>query len=128
MLALILRRIHDSSEQALDYLKEEIATYRIVDQPGENVEEVARTIKSIYTIVKNASTDDKVFVPDFFCKMIYRIFQTSSVKAFNAIFASQVQRIQVKADMEGLPPVWPSVKQILSLAIVSYRRFIACGE
>ena len=128
MLCLILRRIQDQSEQALDNLKTQVENLDISKTQGEDIEEIARLFKTVHSIFKNASHGGRSCVPANFAMTLCKVLQTSSVKKFNRVFETQSDAIQVKADMEGLPPAWPPISQIISLAITTYRRLQASGE
>ena len=128
MLCLILRRIQNHSEKALDLLKEQVADISLHKITGEDVEEAVRLIKSTYRALTNASTHNRSYVPLDFTKTIFRVLQTSSVPDFNEVFATQVRAIQTKADMMGTSPVWPKPSVVLTLATNTYKRLKHTGE
>ena len=128
MLCLILRRIQDHSEQALEYLKRQVTQLKLSKLEGEDVEKAIRLLKSTLRALKNASTEDRSYVPLDFVKTIYKVLQTSSVPEFNDVFRTQQREIQTTADMEGISPVWPDASRVLSLANNTYQRLKHSGQ
>ena len=59
---------------------------------------------------------------------LHEVLQTYSVEKFNSVFANHSEDIQVRADVEGLPPAWPSISQIISLAITTHKRLVSTGD
>ena len=127
MLYLILSRIRDSSEQALDYLKAKIAHLEIRKLPGEDVEQAVSLIRSTHTVLKNASTRSHSYVPIDFVKNVVAVFTTSSVGEFNDAFIHYRQNLYATADMRGVAVEWPPLKSICLFALAMYRRLKAAG-
>ena len=127
MAFLILQRIQDSSEQALDLLRVQIVALDLRKTPGEDVETAVSLIKSTYRVLKNSSTSNRSYVPNDFVKSVFKIFQTSSVPEFNEIFKTKQRDIQVVADTKGVQPQWPRVTEVINLALNSYRRLKNSG-
>ena len=86
MAFLILQRIQDSSEQALDLLHVQVVALDLRKIPGEDVEQAISLIKSTYEVLRNSSTPARSYTPNDFVKSIFRVLQTSSVPEFNEIF------------------------------------------
>ena len=128
MLCLILRCIQDHSEQALEYLKRQVAQLKLSKLEGEDVEQAIRLLKSTLRALKNASTEDRSHAPLDFVKTIFRVLQTSSVAEFNAVFRDQLRVIQTKADMDGVSPIWPDASRVLALANNTYQRLKHSGQ
>ena len=127
MAHLILRRIQDGSEQALDLLRTQVQSLKISKLPGEDVEEAVSLIKSTHRVLKCASTTTRSHVPNDFAKIVFTLFQTSTVPEFNEIFHAQSVSIQTKADLCGTPPDWPSVAAAIGLATNAHRRLKQSG-
>ena len=94
---------------------------------GEDVEYAVRLIKATYTVLRNASSLNRHYVPREFTKTVFEFFQTSSVPEFNATFLDEQRKLQVQADKDGVQPVWPSLTVVCRLATVTYRRLKANG-
>ena len=94
---------------------------------GEDVEHVVRLVKATYTVLCNASSCTHSYIPLEFTKMVYELFQTSSVSEFNNMFLTEQQKIQVQADKSGIQPVWPSLTVVCRLATATYHRLKANG-
>lgn len=127
MLILLLQRIQNQSEQALDHLKKQVEELKLNKIEGEDVEQVIRLIKSTYRVLKNSSTKTRSYVPLEFTKTVFQIFQTSTVSQFNDIFYTWEQEILIKADLKGVKPVWPSLSEVIRLAKNSYSRLKSAG-
>ncbi len=127
MAYLLLRRIQDSSEQAMDHLLKQVIRLKINKLPGEDVEQAVSLIKSTHTVLKNSSTSHHSYLPRDFPQSVLKVYQTSSVTEFNRPFATQEESILMKSDMRGTHPAWPSVSELNSLALNMYRRLKASG-
>ena len=125
MLYLILRRIQDTSEAAMEALKTQIKKLKITSIQGENVDDAVSLIKSTYKILTGASTSDRSYIPDDFNHTVLKVFQTTSVREFNLNFKEIERTTLQKADMSGMKPDWPSVSSIVNLAANSYSRMKA---
>ena len=79
-------------------------------------------IKSTYKILSGASTSEHSFVPDDFNHTVIKVFQTTSVREFNANFKEIERKVLSQADMSGMAPEWPSVTHLVNLATNSYSR------
>ena len=125
MLYLILKRIQNVSESAIEHLKIKISKVSIKKIPGENVDNVVSLIKSTHNVLISASTADRNYIPDDFPCQILRVFQTSSVKAFNAAFKFEEQKVLHKADRLGGTPEWPTITELTNLATNMYQRMLS---
>ena len=128
MLYLILRRIQNSSEDAVEFLKKKVTTVRISKIDGENVETVVSLIKSAYYALLGASTSTRSYVPDDFPCSVLRVMQTSSNAKFNATFRHEEDDARRYADKFGGQPNWPSITQTLNQATNTYRRLLQSGD
>jgi hypothetical protein len=128
ILSLILRRIQDVSESAIDHLKHKVSNLKISEIPGEDVDVAVSLIKSTHTALLSASTPDHSYVPEDFPCTILGVFQTSSVPAFNGAFEHELMMARHKADKFGGRPKWPTVGQLTSLATNIYTRLNQNGE
>ena len=76
MLYLILCRIQDTLEAALEALKTQIKKLKISSIQGENVDDAVSLIKSIYKILTGAPASDRSYIPDNFNHTVLKVFQT----------------------------------------------------
>ena len=127
MAFLILQRIQDSSEQALDHLKDQLKNLDISTLPGEDVDQAVSLIKSTYHVLQCSSTTTRSYVPLDLVKTVFHVFQTSTVPEFTQAFKHRADEIQIDADMTGTQPKWPPVGAVLTLATNSYRRLKNTG-
>ena len=125
MLFLVLKKIQDNSESAIEALKTRVTKLKIRDIPGENVDTAVSLIKSTYSTLQSASTAERNYVPDDFPQTVLRVLQTTSVKEFNEAFSTVESRVRHAADMDGVPPEWPAVHRTLNLATNTYGRLLA---
>ena len=128
MLFLILRRIQDVSETAIDHVKQSLSSLRIRDIPGEDVDKVVSLIKSAHSLFKSASSSYHSFIPEDFPKMILTLLQTSSVPEFNQAFLREQQIAQHQADKTGQLVNWPTVSELTSMATNSYKRLKSSNQ
>ena len=127
MAFLLLQRIQDSSEQALELLRNQVKALNISKLPGEDVEQAVSLVKSTYRVLQSSSTQTRSYLPTDFAKTVFRVFQTSTVFEFNEVFHSQALDIQTQADLYGTQPRWPSVMSVVKLATNTYRRLKQSG-
>jgi hypothetical protein len=122
MFYLILKRIHSTTESALQFLLNKVRTLKIRDLKGEDADLAISLIRSCHEMLKASSTVDRNYVPDDFPQIVLKALQTSSNHAFNRAFATEELDIQHKADKENRAPEWPDVEEILNLATNMYNR------
>ena len=122
MLFLLLKRIADSSETAINHLRSQFEGYKISSTQGEDLEEVITLIKSLHALLQGASTSDRNYVPDDFPKTVLQVLQTTSVKKFNDIFYDKMEYCRRRADKAGGATQWPTISEIMTLATASYSR------
>jgi hypothetical protein len=127
MAYLILSSLLESSEQALEHLLTVLRELDISKIPGEDIEQVALLMKSTYRVLKASSTKTRSYVPADFVKMIFNILLTCTVPEFTHPLQAKRDEIQLQADMTGSRPDWPSVSQLLLLAVNMYQRLKASG-
>jgi len=128
MLFLILRRIRNHSETAIEHLKLKIKHLKISEIPGEDVDIAVSLIKSTYLVLQSCSTPDRNQVPDDFASTVLKVFQTSSVPEFNACFKRKLDLIRSDADEKGGHPQWPPLSQLTTLATNTYSRLKNSNE
>ena len=122
MLHIILKRITDSSETAINHVKSQFELMKISAIQGEDVEEVITLIKSLNSLLMGASTPERNYVPDDFSKTVLEVLQTTSVKKFNDIFYDEMEKCRREADKAGGVTQWPTIGEITTLATASYSR------
>lgn len=125
MFYFALRRIQNGSESAIENLKTRLKKMKISKIPGENVEEAISFIKSAYQVLVSASSETRNYIPDDLPKTILKIFQTTSVKAFNDDFKLEYQMAQTEADKVNGVPEYPSIAELMTMAGNKYRRLVA---
>ena len=124
MLFLLLRRIQNSSEAAIECLQLKVKNIKISKVEGENVEHVVSLIKAAYYSLLGASTPSRSHVPDDFPKTVLEVMQTSSNSEFNSIFQHEASDARRLADKLGGLPNWPSVTETLNQAQSTYKRLL----
>ena len=122
MLFLILKQIQNTSEAAMESLKTQVRRFKISSITGEDVDVVVSLIKSTYKILSGASTAEHSFIPDDFNHTVIKVFQTTSVREFNANFKEIERKVLSQADMSGMAPEWPSVTHLVNRATNSFSR------
>jgi len=127
-LFLVLKRIRNTSEAAMDTLKTQFRKISIKKIPGEDVDVAVSYIKAIHRAFVSASRPDRSFVPDNFCETCYVVMQTSSVEAFNRVFRDEKEALLREGDKKGVIPQFPSYTSILNLATATYTRLQAEGK
>ena len=125
MLYLVLRKIQNVSETALDHMKAKITKLRISAIPGEDVSEVVSLIKATHSALESASTSDRSYVPLDFAKLILEVLQTSSNKEFNDGFKQIQSLAQLEADRTGGLPEWPTIPELMTTATNTYGRLVS---
>jgi Zinc knuckle len=128
MLFLILRRIQDVSEAAIDHVKAAVVHLKIREIPGENVDKAVSLIKAAYSLFRSASSPCHSYIPDDFNKTILLVFQTSSVHAFNNAFKQELTEAQHLADKTGKVVEWPSISELTKMATAIYHRLLASNK
>ena len=128
ILTIVLRRIQDVSEDAIENIKGRIRALNVKKDPGENIDYFVSLILSSCQALLSASTKDRSFVPDDFPCTILKIFQTSSVPEFNEAFKEEERVARRQADMFGGLPVWPTVQHTTNLASSMYSRLKNKGD
>ena len=122
MVYLVLQAIQNSSEQALDHLLGQLRSLDISKLPGEDVEKAVILIRTTYLTLKGACTKDRNFIPSDFIKLVYNILLTPTVTEFTEPLRAHQRMLQLQADLKGTRPEYPSVSDLLTLALTSYRR------
>ena len=128
MLFLILKKIQDTSESAIESLKTRIANLKIRDLKGEDVDLAVSMIRSTVTALEGASGPDHSYLPDDFPQTVLKILQTTSVRKFNDAFDKEETDARHEADKLGCRPKWPTIHQTLNLPSNTYGRMLAEGS
>ena len=128
MFMLVLRKLHNASEQFLDHLKVQVENLRISKTQGEDVDKVVSLLNSTYDTFKSISTPGLNRVPLDWSKTLCSIFQTSSVREFNDTFADEEKDARKEADKNGGQPEWPTHDQLVNLATATYNRLKQTGH
>ena len=128
MMFLLLKRIRNQSETAIEALRIKVSTLKLSEMQGEDVDIVVSLVKTCHAALLSASTKEHSYVPDDFPKTVLTVLQTSSVPEFNAVFAKEVQDVQTQADKTNRRPIWPTVSSTLKLATNTYQRLMASHE
>ena len=111
----------------MEFTNSRVAQLDVSKLKGEDVEQAARLIKSMYRVLKSSSTDSRSYVPRDFVKTVMFALQTTTVREFNEVFCDLERKLQVDADMEGVQPKWPSLSKVIGLATNTCRRLKASG-
>ncbi len=128
MFALILRRIMNTSETAIDNCVKKLKNYKISDTKGEDVDRAVNLIRATHELLLSVSHVGHNYVPTDFPKILLDVFQTTSVPQFNHPFYKLKTETVMKADAEGVLPKWPTVEAITNLASNSYNRLKDSGK
>lgn len=128
MLRILLQRIQNVSETAIERLLEQLRALKISSLPGEDVDVAVSLINTTHGTLVSASTPDHCYVPDNFPCLVLDVLQTTSVPKFNEGIAYEQTRARHEADKFGGRPEWPSVEQITLLATNTYRRMVTNNE
>ena len=86
----------------MESLKAQVRRLKISTIPGKDVDVAVSLIKSTYKILSGASTSEHSFVPDDFNHTVIKVFQTTSVREFNANFKEIERKVLSQADMSGM--------------------------
>ena len=127
MAHLILQRIQDSSEQALDLLSNQVKVLNTSELPGEDIEKAVSSIKSTHRILQCSSTQTRSHVPTDFARTVFQVFQTTTVPEFNEVFRCCAVDIQLQADPRQVQPCWPSIGAAVGLVTNTHRRLKQTG-
>ena len=127
LLLIILKKIIDVSESSVRYLQNRLKTIDLKKIPGENVDDVVSLIKSTVFALQQCSTDVRNYIPDDCEEIVLKIFQTSSLDEFNAVFRFEERQARQQADKYGGAAKWPSVSTTCALATNTYCRMNGPG-
>jgi hypothetical protein len=70
ILFLVLKKVHNASDQRLKHLKDKVATLKISDLEGENVNTAVSLINAVYSIFISSSTATQSHVPPEWSKTL----------------------------------------------------------
>ena len=122
MLLLILRQIQNTSDKALESLKQKLENLKITDIPGEDIDHVVSLIKSTDKILQTSSHGSRSYTLADLAQTCVDIFLTCSHEEFTAPFQQVKNRVMATADMAGTAPSWPSVTELTNMASYNYAR------
>jgi hypothetical protein len=122
MLSILLSRIVQTTQTALDFLVTKLTHLKISTIEGENVETVATMVEAVIRLLHQASRADKARLPSDFPKTLLKLYQTTSVQAFNDTFARHYQLALEQQDLHGGNACWPDLSEINTLAKNAYQR------
>lgn len=112
MFLIIMKKLQSHTDSAVQYLTNSIKNMKITNFEGENVSRATSLIRGAHKRLKMISK-----VPDDYNKWILQIFQTSTVPEFNQSFAHIQREVEVvKPLLSGLPPLYPSVDDMVKMA------------
>ena len=115
--ALMIDKVINLSEGAIEAMVRHLKEYEIRKFPGEDVERVCRRLKYALKRLENNGSLTKDIISGLF-----RTFQTTSVDDFNSMFSLWKRTIE----LEGKPK--PHYTEILSKAGTWYRNLKIAGE
>jgi len=87
MLYLILHRLQNCSESTLNLLLVKVQNMNIKDHAGEDINHIVCLVNTVVTLLKSSSNEDWNYITHDFSKNLLHLFQTTSVPAFNQVFA-----------------------------------------
>jgi hypothetical protein len=128
ILILVLKRIHNASEQHLEHLKLKVENLRISELEGENVDVAVSLVNAAHSIFISSSTATQSRIPPEWSKTLIRVFQTTTVPEFNQVFKDEEREARRDADKNGGQPNWPTHEQLTRLATVTYNRIKQSGS
>jgi len=128
MLHLILHRLQNCSESTLNLLLLKVKNSNIKDHAGEDIDNIVCLVNSAVTLLKPSSNEDQNCITHDFSRDLLQLFQTTSVQAFNQVFADIETSKQVEANSIGSLVVnWPTLNSITQLALQTYHHMHAMG-
>jgi hypothetical protein len=101
ILFLVLKKVHNASEQQVEHLKDKVETLKISDLEGENVDTAVSLINAAYLIFISSSAATQSRVPPEWSKTLIRVFQTTTVSEFNQIFKDEertLNKMQIRME------------------------------
>jgi hypothetical protein len=121
MLSIILTRIVQTTQTALDFLVLKLTHLKISTIEGENVETVATMVEAVIQLLNQAALSEKARLPSDFPKTLLKLYQTTSVPSFNDIFMRHYQDALEQQDLHGGNACWPDPAKINKLVTAAYR-------
>jgi hypothetical protein len=125
---LMMDLLQNNSQEAAAYLVNVVINLKITDFDGENVDKVISLIRGAINRLENLRTKSgKTAIPDDFTDSIIKVFKTSSVPAFNALFEHFSIAVQLSS-FGGSTTTSVAVKDILRFAELQYRKLSSTNE
>lgn len=115
--AIMIDKVINLSEAAIEGMTKHLKEYKINKMPGEDIEKICRRFLFALRRLENNGSLTKDVVASLF-----KVFQTTSVNEFNAMFALWKRTI----DLEGTKHL--DYQTILNKAIVWYKNLKIAGE
>ena len=128
MLCLLLQRIHNGTEQHMEYLKLRVETLKISELEGESVDLAVSLVNAAYATFISVTTPSNDRIPPEWSKTLIHVFQTTSVPEFNETFKDEEKNARRDADKHGGQPTWPSHDELTKLATATYGRIKETGH
>jgi hypothetical protein len=122
LFVIMMKELVTNSEQATTYLKKMLSTMKIRDLQGENVSRATSLIRGVYKHLYFVNQ-----VPEDFLTTLIRIFQTSSVPAFNRTFEMYEELIRYNKN-EARKDGYPEIESVLRAAELRYRELLQTDE
>ena len=122
MLCLLLQRIHNGTEQHMEYLRLRVQTLKISTLEGESVDLAVSLVNAAYATFLYATTPSNDCIPPEWSRTLIQVFQTTSVPEFNETFKDEEKNARRDADKHGGQPTWPSHDELTKLATATYGR------
>jgi hypothetical protein len=135
-LIILLKSVQKNNDTCLQNLVNRLRNLKVNEMEGENVGRLCMLTSGLIDRLQGASkytTPDGVthyaHIPDDFIKILLKMFQTTSVPDFNAIFAGLERDLMVYEGLEDpqLPDTL-TVERILLLAKNTYDTMIGTGD
>jgi hypothetical protein len=121
---IMMKKIQTNTEDAVRYLVEGIQKMKLSDFDGENIDRAVSLLRGAERRLKNTPSG----VPRDFPTWVMRIFQTSSVTAFNDKFKLYTDLLGLGRSVESEKRDPPSSEELYRLAENTYADLLALDE
>jgi hypothetical protein len=120
--------LQNNSEDSAEFLVSKVKGLKITDFDGENVEKVVSLVRGAVKRLENLKTKTgKNALPLDLAEQLIKVFKTSSVPSFNALFEHFSMQNQL-SEFQGGKATPPTINQVLRFAEVQYRKLCATNE
>ncbi len=118
---LMMDILQNNSEEATTYLVTTVKNINIQTYEGENINKVVSHIRGAVSRLSNMKTKSgKSALPDDLVESLLKVFQTSSVHAFNSLFEHFSMQTELSS-FYNKGATNPTIAQVLSFAEARYR-------